>query len=37
VKNPLIASIRKQWRLGLRRVFALLPRAWRFAFFRNLR
>jgi GNAT superfamily N-acetyltransferase len=35
VKNPLIASIRKQWRLGLRRVFALLPRSWRFAIFRS--
>ena len=35
MKNPLIASIRKQWRLGLRRVFALLPRSWRFAIFRS--
>jgi GNAT superfamily N-acetyltransferase len=36
VKNRFIGSIRKQWRLALRQVFSLLPRALRFAIFRSL-
>ncbi len=35
MKNPLIGSIRKQWRLALRKAFSLFPRALRFAIFRS--
>jgi GNAT superfamily N-acetyltransferase len=35
VKNRLVGSIRKQWRLALRKAFSLLPRALRFAIFRS--
>ena len=35
MKNRLIGSIRKQWRLALRKAFALLPRPLRFAVFRS--
>jgi len=35
LKNPLIGGIRKQWRLALRKAFALFPRSLRFAIFRS--
>ncbi|MCY7305047.1 MAG: hypothetical protein LH632_02655 [Rhodoferax sp.] len=35
MKNPLLGSIRKVWRLALRKAFALLPRSVRFAIFRS--
>ncbi|MEO6626788.1 MAG: hypothetical protein ABIN37_18465 [Burkholderiaceae bacterium] len=35
MKHPLVASIRKVWRLGLRKGFSLFPRSVRFAIFRT--
>ncbi len=35
MKHPLIASVHKLWRLGLRQAFSLFPRSVRFAIFRS--
>jgi hypothetical protein len=35
VRNPIAANLRKLWHQGLRKLFALFPRAWRFSVYRS--